>query len=438
MRKISPRLSVAREFAHALLGVLLGLPRQIAAFALRQSRLRAFAKLKHDPLPQPADLPPPKEQPLRIVLSCGDASGEAHALRLLEELRKSYPALQVAGFGSSKLEQAGMEVWQPLADLNVMGFRDVLAQLPLFFGCVRRFATELRDRPPDLVVLLDYPGLNQHLLRVARRAEVKVVDYIAPQLWAWAPWRVRDFRKADALLTILPFESDWYQRHGARAQYVGHPLGDGLAAAAASEATPPPELTTEESTAWVGILPGSRRREIVQNLPLLLEAAQFLVERRPEVRFVLPHLRPKVDGLLREMLADSALPIVYAPGCFHSVLPQMRAAWVASGTALLEVAAHRVPPVLVYRVSSRLGAWLSRHWLTVPFVGGLNLIANRELAPEHLGRELDPERLAKDLEDRLDGPMREQVLAEMEALRPAFAEPGAARRAAAAILEQVE
>ena len=475
-----PRWEVCREFALALTDLVLGIPRQAFSLLARKRRLAEFEGLQHDPLPQAASLPAARDRPLRVVLSCGDASGEAHAVRLLRELRQIYPQLEVHGFGGAALEAEGMRVWEPLADLNVMGFRDVVAQLPLFFGCVRRFAEELRDQPPDLVVLLDYPGLNRHLLRVARRAGVPVVDYIAPQLWAWAPWRVRDFRRADRLLTILPFESDWYARHGARATYVGHPLGDGLESAAANEAELPAALRDvdrseaepksevdprseadpkapsglpskdEAATAppggaprqappvWVGILPGSRKREILENLPVLLRAAQILQERRPEVRFVLPHLRTKVDALLREMLAEAPVEVVYAPGCFHRALPGLRAAWVASGTALLEVAAYRVPPVLVYQVSSRLGAWLSRHWLAVPAVGSLNLIAGRELAPEHLGRQLDPQALAEDLERRLDGPVREQTLEAIESLRPAFAEPGAARRTAALLAEIVE
>jgi lipid-A-disaccharide synthase len=442
---------VTREFLLALADLAWGIPRQLLAFAARKRRLAAFQTLRSDPIPtRAADSAASlakKDRPLRIVLSCGDASGEAHAVRMLKELRRIYPKLDVHGFGGQELAAQGMQVWQPLADLNVMGFRDVLAQLPLFFGCVHRFAKQLRDDPPDLVVLVDYPGLNRHLLRVAKRAGVPVVDYIAPQLWAWAPWRVRDFRRADRLLTILPFESDWYARHGASASYVGHPLGDGLQAAADAEAALPAALEeqaddslADDSLAdhWVGILPGSRRREIAENLPLLLEAAAILQQRHPRLRFVLPHLRGSVDQQIRQTLAAAPIEVLYAPGCFHRVMPHLRAAWVASGTALLEVAAHRVPPVLVYRVSSRLGAWLSRNWLAVPYIGSLNLIAGRELAPEHLGRHISPEALAKDLEARLDGPVRASVLEAIEELRPAFGEPGPAARTAAILAEIVE
>lgn len=450
---------MTREFLLALADLVLGIPRQAWVLMARKRRLAAFKTLQLDPVPTPlttpltTPVPTPvaaaaqtksrTNRPLRIVLSCGDASGEAHAVRLLAELRQHYPNVELHGFGGQDLAAQGMHLWQPLADLNVMGFRDVLAQLPLFFGCVHRFAQELRDRPPDLVVLVDYPGLNRHLLRVAKRAGVPVVHYIAPQLWAWAPWRVRDFRRADRLLTILPFESDWYARHGASASYVGHPLGDGLQAAAEAEAELPPGFPASSPNAttiptWVGILPGSRRREIAENLPLLLDAAAELQKRQPQVRFVLPHLRASVDQQIRTALAAASVEVLYAPGCFHRVLPHLRAAWVASGTALLEVAAYRVPPVLVYRVASRLGAWLSRNWLAVPYIGSLNLIAGRELAPEHLGRNISVHALADDLEARLQGPTRSAVLDAIEELRPAFGEPGPAARTAAVLAEIVE
>lgn len=425
--------------------LLLALPRQFAALLLRKKRLQQFEQLKFAELPttevaaavtstkESGQVAEPSERATadlrpQIMISCGDVSGESHALRMVEHLRERYPDLHISGFGGSRLQQAGMDVWQPLADLNVMGFKDVLAQLPLFFGCVARFAREIEQNRPDAVVLVDYPGLNRHLLRIAARAGVPVIDFIAPQLWAWAPWRIRDFRKADELLTILPFEKDWFEQHGAQASYIGHPLGDGLQQLADSESEPPTEWQPDQE--WVGILPGSRRREIEENLPVLLQAAAELQKRRPEVRFVLPHLRDSVQGVIQQHLAEAEVKVLYAHGCFHRILPHLRAAWVASGTALLEVAAYGVPPVLVYGVSSRLGAWLSEHWLAVPWVGSLNLLAGQELAPEHLGRELDPIALSDDLEARLAGPERERIVGEISRLRPAFADSGACRRAA--------
>ncbi|MFQ5748074.1 MAG: lipid-A-disaccharide synthase, partial [Planctomycetota bacterium] len=332
--------SLLAELGRALGDLLLAPPRLAGQFLSRRRRQREFQALAFDPPPGPVSSSPSAGRLRRVLLSCGDASGEIHALRLLHALQRRHPGIEVAGFGGRRLEQAGMRVWQPLADLNVMGFADVVAELPLFLGCVRRFARELESRPPDAVVLVDYPGLNRSLLRLAARRTIPVVDFIAPQLWAWAPWRVRDFRRADRLLTVLPFEGAWYRARGARPLYLGHPLGDTLADPP-EEAAPPPMA---EDAWWVGILPGSRRREVEHNLPGILQAAALLQQQHPRVRFVLPHLRTDLWPRLEYHLGRSPVEVVRARGCFHTVLPRLRSAWVASGTALLETAAHGVPP----------------------------------------------------------------------------------------------
>jgi len=421
--------SLLAELGLALADLVLAPPRLAGQFLSRRRRRQEFQSLGFDPPPEPVSSSPPAGRLRRVLLSCGDASGETHALRLVQSLQRRHPGLVVAGFGGRRLEQAGMQVWQPLADLNVMGFADVVGELPLFLRCVRRFARELALRPPDAVVLVDYPGLNRHLLRMASRAGIPVVDFIAPQLWAWAPWRVRDFRRADRLLTILPFEGDWFRARGAHPLYLGHPLGDTLADPPAE--APPPRM--DEDAWWVGILPGSRRREVDQNLPVVLQAAARLQQRHPRVRFILPHLREDLWPRLEYHLGRSRVDIVRARGCFHGVLPRLRAAWVASGTALLETAAHGVPPVLVYQLPSRFSAWVGHALLGVPFIGSLNLLAGREVAPEHFGPALDPAALAESLAGRLDGPLREAALRDLHELKPHFGRPGTAERAVRAL-----
>ena len=430
---LAAQMDVLRESGAGLLDLALALPRHAWALTRRAEALMEYAQLRRDALDAAPEAAPPPERALReVVLSCGDASGEEHALRLLRILRARHPGVRVRGFGGARLAAEGMEMWEPLADLNVMGFRDVAAQLPLFFRCVHRFAAEVRQRPPDAVLLVDYPGLNRVLLRIAARRALPVVDYVAPQLWAWAPWRVRDFRRADVLLTILPFERDWFARRGARAEYLGHPLGDALAEAGAGEA-PPPSALAEPGGPWIGILPGSRRREVRENLPGMLAAAALLRAQFPDARFVLPHLRAELWPLLREHLANSPVPVLEAPGCFHAVLPRLAGAWSVSGTASLEAALCGVPTVISYRIRSRFAAWYARRGLSVPQVAGVNLLAGRELLPEVVGLKCPSERLAAELSALLE-PNRSALLrAELARLRSAHAAPGAALRAVLAL-----
>ena len=439
---LAPAFDVLCEFLHALLELVLALPRHLWAFARRRARREQFEGLQRTTLPSPsasgagvgaAGTPttPPSRPIRRLVLCCGDASGEQHALRLLAQLRQRHPQMEVEGYGGEGLQQAGMKVWLPLADMNIMGFKDVLAQLPLFFGAVYRFAKALHRQPPDGVILVDYPGLHRHLLRIARRRGVPVVHYIAPQLWAWAPWRVRDFRRADRLLTILPFESDWYAQHGAQTCYVGHPLADALAEDADDRWQPPAEGR------WIAILPGSRKREIRENLKPMLEAARRLQQRIPEARFVLPHMRPQAKAVLEEALAASAVEVEFVFGQFHQVLRSCEAAWVVSGTASLEVAALGLPSVVVYGLSSRLAAWLARHALTVPSIAGANLLAGAPLVPEHCALELDPQALCDDLAAQLVPDRQSQVLRALEDLQQRHLAPGTAQRAALAVEDAI-
>ena len=432
---LAPALDVLREFLAALLDVVLALPRQVVALLRRPARLRLFEQLERDVLPEAAPAPAPSATLRRVVISCGDASGEAHALRLMRSLRERHPGIEFEGFGGAQMAADGMDVWQPLADLNVMGFKDVAAQLPLFFRCVYRFARHLATHPPDAVILVDYPGLNRHLLKISARHRIPVIDFIAPQLWAWSSWRIRDFRKADALLTILPFERDWYRRHGAEAHYVGHPLADALDVPPVGELEPPAALA--EEACWVGILPGSRHREIRENLPILLQAAAVLQSRRPEVRFVLPHLRDQVRPLLGQMLGESSIPVVYAHGSFHAVLPRLSAAWVVSGTASLEVAARDVPSVVAYAMPSRFSRWLARAAVAVPHVAAINLIAGRDVVVERLGGDVAPETLADDLDALLEPSRHAAAVRELAALRRDHLRPGTADRAVVAIEDAV-
>ncbi len=428
-----PFFQTLREYLLACADLFLALPRHLHALSRVSTRRTEFENLNNSEEPLPVTGSLPKKPLRRILLSCGDASGEAHALRILQELQSRNPGITVAGFGSAKLEKAGMECWEPLADLNVMGFRDVAIQLPLFFRCIYRFAKELCNQPPDAVLLVDYPGLNRHLLRLAKGAGVPVVNFVAPQLWGWAPWRIRDFKRADRLLTILPFEEDWFKRRGAHPSYVGHQLGDGLHQRPQEKKDPPEELNAHD--AWIGLLPGSRKREIRQNLPLLLEAAQHLLQEHPDLRFVLPLNRDAAWETVDNILQDFSLPVLRAPGCFHSVLPHLKAAWVASGTASLEVAAHGIPNVVVYRIESRLGDWMARHALAVPHIASLNLIAGKKLVPEHLGRSLTPEGLAQDLSHFLTPAGRESFANDLNPLLPYFAQPGVAARVARTLEE---
>jgi lipid-A-disaccharide synthase len=409
--------TVLREFLYALVELGLALPRHILSLFSRRSRLREFSNLKKTHGLEEVTLSEVPQQIKSIFISVGDQSGQAHAVKIIKLLRERHPQLKIRGFGGEDMRELGVKVILPLADLNIMGFVDVIAQLPLFFKAIYRFVRDIKSQPPDMVLLIDYPGLNRHLLRIAKRHNVKVVDYIVPQLWAWAPWRVHDFKRADVLLSILPFETAWYTAQGAQAHFVGHPIADQL-----------PAISNNVQSNLIALLAGSRKREIRSNLPLMLMAAQQLHASNPQLQFVLPHSRPQLAELINDIIDDYDLQIDVSFDDWHQRLSKVRAAWVVSGTASLEVAAMGIPAVIVYRIKSSLGAWLANNMLSVPYVGGINLIANDSLFPELVGKNISPSDMCDAIAPILDADNYQQLQQQLSEIRQRYLQPGVSQR----------
>jgi lipid-A-disaccharide synthase len=297
------------------------------------------------------------------------------------------------------------------------------------------FLEILRKDRPDLIVLIDYPGLHLVMAEAARRHGVPVVHYVAPQYWAWGPWRMKRYRRAmDGTLTILPFEPAFFRGEGLASEYVGHPLLDEVAgsppdAAAVARVRDRPTLV---------LMPGSRRREIEDHLGPMVRLARRLAADRPDLRIVIPHRDERRAELIRVMLAAMpGEPVVEAvagdPGPW---LAGARAALVKSGTGSLEACLHGTPTTIVYVVRGVVSRWVYHHLLTVPFFASANLCMNRrivpELAVERSAQWDDVRRHVAELLD--DSPVRRQCLRDLEALHERLGAPGASARAARWIL----
>ncbi len=313
-----------------------------------------------------------------LFVSAGEASGEQHAARLVRALGG---AAKVSAFGGGQLAEAGADVRFGLSEHAVMGVVGVLKQLPLILRAYADFLRLLRDDPPDLVVLVDYPGLHLVMAKACRRRGVPVLHYVAPQYWAWGPWRMRRYRRAvDATLTILPFETEFFARQGVPSAYIGHPLLDEL-----REAPPEAsEVAAVRAQRTLVLLPGSRRAEIEANLAGMLEVAAALRRRDPDLRVVIPHKNPRrtalIQALLREARADG---VEHREGPLGPWLAGARLVLAKSGTGSLEACLHGNPTVVVYQLRGWLASLGYRNILSVPFIAAANLIAGREVVPEH-------------------------------------------------------
>lgn len=378
----------------------------------------------------------PTSQTPHLFVSAGETSGEVHARRLLQALRTprdGSPPLTVrcTAFGGEPLAQAGADVLVQLSEHAVMGVVGVLRQLPLIVSAYARFLRLLRDDPPDLVVLVDYPGLHLVMAKAARRAGVPVLHYVAPQYWAWGPWRLRRYRRAvDATLTILPFETAFFRRCGLAAAYIGHPLLDELAEHPADAAA----TAAVQARPTLVLLPGSRRAEITANLPGMLQIAQAVRAADPSARVVLPHRNPARAGLLRQLLASAGADYVeYHDGPLSAWLAGARLVLAKSGTGSLESCLHGTPTVVVYQLRSKLAELGYHSLLSVPWIAAANLIANRPVVPEFCFHDAATWSRVQDAVLQLwtDPAARRSTTTALQEVRARLGEAGASERTAA-------
>ncbi|MEF8792179.1 lipid-A-disaccharide synthase [Thiohalorhabdus sp.] len=341
----------------------------------------------------------------RVLIVAGEASGDAIGAGLIRALRERLPDASFEGVAGPRMEAAGCRALFPVDKLAVVGLTEVLRHFRGIRAVFRGLQERLRADPPDLLVCVDLPDFNLRLAKAAKRAGVPVVYYVSPQVWAWRQGRVRAIaRLVDHMMVIFPFETALYEAAGVPVTYVGHPVVERLAEVSGrSQARQSLGLSTEGP--MVALLPGSRRSEALRMVPILLEAAERLSERHPGVRFVLPVAGPQVARVLDEAQSEMGPPDLVR--CEDSVTATAAAdcAAVTSGTATLETAVVGTPLIVLYKLSP-LTFWLARRLVKVPYIGMVNLIAHREVAPELIQEDCEPETVATVLEELLADPER--------------------------------
>jgi len=380
---------------------------------------------------------------IRLMIVAGEASGDAHAAALVRALREAAPGQQMDFFGSTgaQMRAAGVDSVVPADELAILGLWEIGQALPKFwraFGELKRAAIE---RKPDAVILVDWPDFNLRLARWLHRRGVRVIYYISPQLWAWRSYRVHGVqRDVDLLLSILPFEKDWYAARGmTNVEYVGHPL-TGEVRARYDRAEFCRRNDFDPSRPLVALLPGSRHKELVRILPPMLEAASLIAKERKDVQFAVMIAANRDPEEAREIIAagdydaslNDSLRVIHHET--REALAATDAAAVASGTATLEAALLATPLVVVYKESA-----LNWHTLgsliTAEHYGLVNLIAGRRLATELIQDQLNGESLALELLALLDPDRNARMRAELKEVAAKIGDPGASRRAARVIMD---
>ena len=368
----------------------------------------------------------------RILLSCGETSGDLYGAELVRHLRQSVADLDVFGLGGDRLQAQGSRLTAHVRDLAVVGLLEVVSHLPRLRRVFRALLHEVDAARPDLVVLVDYPDFNLRLARQVHRRGIPVFYYVSPQVWAWRRGRLRGMRETvSRMLVIFPFEEAVYREAGIPVTFVGHPLVD-LVRPAPDRAAFLRAAGIDPDRPVIAVLPGSRPKEIGHNLASLAGAAERLRRGRPDLQFLIA-VAPSIDRAPLER-AFAASGARFVSGETHAALGAATLALVASGTATVEAALLGVPMVVVYRVS-RLTYGLGRPLVTVPHYAMVNLIAGREVVPELMQSDFTPERVAAEAAALLDDPgRREAMRRDLEEVRRRLGAPGASARAAAAVV----
>ncbi|MGH9308472.1 MAG: lipid-A-disaccharide synthase [Vicinamibacterales bacterium] len=368
------------------------------------------------------------------MISCGEPSGDLYAAALAREIKAQDPSVAITGFGGDRLRAAGADLTGDFSGLSVTGLLEVVRLLPRTYAMYRRLVARARAERPDVFVAIDFPDFNFMLARALRRLGIPVVYYISPQLWAWRRGRMNTMRRiADRVLVIFPFEDAIYRDAGVPVEWVGHPLLDVM---------PPPRPRAEiaadiglrSDAPVVALLPGSRRNEVRAILPGLADAAALIRKRQPSAQFVLARA-PHVGDELLAPLRAAAIPVLVVEGRADAVLDLADVALVASGTVTVQAALHECPMVVVYRLSP-LTYRLGRPFVHVDTFAMANLVAGRRVVPELIQDDFTPARVAEEALALLTDPGRTAAMRrDLHEVRRRLGEPGASRRAAAAVLE---
>ena len=369
-----------------------------------------------------------------LMIVAGEPSGDAHAAALVKALRER-AELDLFGATGPLMRDAGVATVVNSDELAIMGIVEVGRVFSKFLKAFRELKAAAIERKPDAVVLVDWPEFNLRLASSLHRRGLKVIYYISPQLWAWRPRRVNQIKRdVDLLLSILPFEVDWYKQHDVdHVEFVGHPLSGEVK----------PRYGREEfcrrnhldpSRPIVSFLPGSRHKELHRILPPMLDAIERLCNARPDVQPVVVLAPSRTEAEARAILfrhQSDELKLVQQQT--REALAASNAAAIASGTATLEAALLETPMVIVYKESTINWHTLGR-LITVSHYGLVNLVAGEEIATELMQKDLTGENLTAKLLELLDPAKNKAMRDRLHEVAHKLGEPGASSRAADLIL----
>lgn len=368
---------------------------------------------------------------MRVMISCGEPSGDLYAGALAAELRARVPSIEIVGLGGPRLQAAGATLSGHFTGLTVTGLTEVVAVLPRSWRMYRRLVSDARARRPDVFVAIDFSGFNFRLMAALRRLAIPVVYYVSPQVWAWRSHRIQTMKRLiDKVLVIFPFEAPVYERAGVPVEFVGHPLVD-LARPEQPRTAFLGGLGLKPDARTVALLPGSRPNELQRIATTMAESAAIIRSRVSGAQFVVARAPNLPDLLFAPFPPDVAI----VEGKTDDVLAASDVVITASGTATVQAALHGKPMVVVYRVSP-LTYRLGKPFVKLDTYAMVNLVAGRRIVPELIQMDFTAERVAHEAIPLLtDADRHARTRDALRDVCQRLGTPGASGRAADAILE---
>lgn len=348
---------------------------------------------------------------MRIGIVAGELSGDLLGAGLIEALRARHPDALIEGIGGPKMLAAGFQSHFPLETLSVMGLVEVLKHFFRIKKCRDSLYNHFIKHPPDVFIGIDAPDFNLGLESALKKAGIPTIHYVSPSVWAWRQYRLRKIARAcDLMLTVFPFEADYYKKHNIPVRFVGHSLADEIPLEVDRQAARE-HLDLPKDGILVALLPGSRENEVRQLGPPFLQTATWLLTQRPDLRFIVPLASSDLKKLFVKQLKElkQELPLTLLAGQSREAMAAADVVLMASGTASLEAMLLKRPVVVAYRMA-KLTYWLAKLLINVPYFSLPNLLAQQRLVPEFLQHEVIPEELGGAVLHWLDNPAQVEFL----------------------------
>lgn len=376
---------------------------------------------------------------MKYFLIAGEASGDLHASNLMSALKEQDPYAEFRFLGGDLMQAVGGTLVKHYREMAFMGFIPVLLHLRTILNNMKACQEEIKRYQPDVVILIDYPGFNLKIAKfVKTQLNIPVYYYISPKIWAWKQYRIKDFRRyVDRMFCILPFEVDFFNKLNYPVDYVGNPSVDSVAFYKEQQAIKPNPFFQEERSdkrPIIALLAGSRRQEIKDNLPTMLDVAETYPTHQPIIAGA-PGIEP---DYYQQYIGDKPIKILF--GQTYDLLQHSDVALVTSGTATLETALFRVPQVVCYYVKAgKIASFIFRHFFHTPYISLVNLIAGREVVQELFGARFSRKQIEEELGRILyDKKYRDQMLQGYDEIIQVLGKPGASQRTASLIIQSLK